>query len=109
MDIKIETIENQARTYMYDLMNEAKEHGFKNDDSWKLVLANETDKNRIKRDFRPAVANKVAPVTLLQLFQTIKINLKQNLSKEEQELNLKDILADELQYIVAFNPKRVRS
>ncbi len=101
-------IENQARTYVYDLMNEAKEHGFKTEDKWTLILVTESEQKRIKNNYYPIVANKVSPEILLQLFQAVKSGLHQPLSKEELQIDTKRILHDHLNYIVAFNPKRHR-
>ena len=46
-----QTIEIQTRLYVYDLMNEAKEHGFGADDAWQLDLVTEADKKRIQKDY----------------------------------------------------------
>jgi hypothetical protein len=101
-------IENQVRTYMYDLMNEAREHGFKEEDKWTLILVTENEQKRIRNNYYPAVANKVSPDILLQLFLAVKSGLHQPLSKEESAMDIKTILHDNLNYIVAYNPKRHR-
>lgn len=103
-----QTIDKEARAYMYDLMNEAKEHGFKADDKWTLNLATENGQREIRADYYPAVANKVSPEILLPLFQAIKSGLQQTLSKEEMLMDTKSVLDGELNYIIAFNPKRHR-
>ncbi|MDB5007564.1 MAG: hypothetical protein JWQ84_261 [Mucilaginibacter sp.] len=103
-----QAVENQTRIYLYDLMNEAKEHGFKNGDQWELSLVTDNEKTRIMKDYYPAVATKIFPEILLQVFQSVKSNLSQSLSKEEQQMDTKSILKDELNYIVAFNPNRPR-
>ena len=106
--MEIKMAERQARTFVYYLLNEAKEHGFKADDKWKLNLVNETEKKQLQKDYYPAVASKVAPEAILEVFHTIKSALKQALSKEDLLLDTKTILTDQLNYIVAFNPNRLR-
>ena len=103
-----QNIETQTRIYVYDLMNEAKEHGFKDEDTWELSMVTEAERSRIQRNYYPAVASKVFPEILLPVYQSIKSRLKQSLSKEEEEMNNSTILRDDLKYIIAFNPKRVR-
>jgi len=103
-----QTIENQARLYLYDPMNEAKEHGFKTYDQWYLRIATEADKKRLQREYYPAIACKVLPEFILDVFQTIKMRLQQSLSKEEQQMDIAVILSSELNYIVAINPQRLR-
>ena len=106
--MQIQTIERQARTYVYDLMNEAKEHGFKEEDKWTLILVTEKERMQIKTDYYPVIVNKVPPEMLLQLFHSVKSELHQSLSKEESEMDYRSILNSEFQYIIAFNPKRFR-
>lgn len=106
--MQYQTIEREARAYVYDLMNEAKEHGFKEDDKWTLTLVTESEQKKIKADYYPAVVNKVSPEILLQLFQAVKSGLHQSLSKEELLIDTKTILDGDLNYIIAFNPKRHR-
>jgi hypothetical protein len=103
-----QTVENQTRIYMYDLMNEAKEHGFKNDDEWQLSLVTDNEKTKLLRNYYPAIAAKIFPEILLQVFQSVKSRLSQSLSKEEQQLDTLSILKEDLKYIVAYNIKRPR-
>jgi len=104
----MQTAEKQTRTYLYDLMNEAKEHGFKADDQWNLSLVTDAERSSIQRDYFPAVASKVSPELMLQVFQSIKSGLQQPLNTEEMQLDSQAILKRGLKFIVAFNPKRTR-
>jgi hypothetical protein len=107
--IKEETIEQQTRMYLYDLMNTAKEHGFKADDNWELSLATNIERIKIQKDYYPTIAQKVFPEILLQVFHLTKSRLNQLLSKNEESLSTRTVLNDEINYIVAFNPKRLRT
>jgi hypothetical protein len=101
-------IKTQTMTYVYDLMNEAKEHGFKADDTWELSLVSEVDRVRIQKDYHPAVSRKVVSEILLPVFQAVKTQLHMPLSQMEEQMSNQSVLQDQLQYIIAFNPKRAR-
>ena len=99
------TIEGETRMYMYDLMNTAKEHGFKGEDHWEISLTTEVEKNNIQRNYHPTIAQKVYPEMLLQVYNLTKERLNQPFNKEED----RNVQKEELTHIVAFNPKRQRT
>ena len=106
--MKNTSTEGQARSYVFDLMNEAKGHGFKADEEWQLSMSTEAEKTIICRDYYPFVADKVAPDVLLDVFKAIKTALNQPLSKEEAEISHQNVLTNGFKFIVAVNPKRIR-
>jgi hypothetical protein len=106
--MEIQTVEKEARTYVYDLMNEAREHGFGPNDKWRLSMVNETDNLRLRKEYYPAISSKIDPEDILAVFQFVKSALQQPLSKDELELNEHIIQQRELQYILAINPNRFR-
>lgn len=108
-NMKEETIEAQTRMYLYDLMNTAKEFGFKADDNWELSLVTDTERIKIQKDYYPTIAQKVFPEILLQVFHLIKLRLNQSLNKEEESMSNRSVVSNDLSYIVAFNPKRQRT
>ena len=107
--MKEQSIENQTKMYLYDLMNTAKEHGFKADDNWELSMVTDTERIKIQKDYYPTIATKIIPEFLLQVFHLTKFRLKQTLNKTEESLNNRSVVNNELNYIVAFNPKRPRT
>ncbi len=102
------TVERQARTLVYDLMNEAKEHGFGTEDKWTLALVNEQERARIKKEYYPVLTNKLSPDDLLTVFRSVKTGLQHSLSKEEMQMDTMTVLNEDLNFIIAFNPKRFR-
>ncbi len=102
-------VENETRLYLYDLMNTAKEHGFKADDSWQLALVTDKERSKIQKNYHPTIAAKMSPEILLAVFQTVKSKLNQSLSSEELLLNTKSILAENLKFLVAYIPTRMRT
>lgn len=107
--MKSEVIEKQTKMYLYDLSNTAREHGFKADDKWELSLVTDAERSKIQKDYHPAIATKIYPEMLLQVFTTVKEKLNQELNSDEESLDLKSVLNRELNFIVAYNPKRQRS
>ncbi|MES2428662.1 MAG: hypothetical protein V4560_16890 [Bacteroidota bacterium] len=107
--MKNKTIEDQTKMYLYDLMNTAKEHGFKADDNWELSIVTDTERQKIQKDYYPTIATRVIPEFLLQVFHLTKSRLNQSLNKIEEGLNNRSVAAGDLNYIVAFNPKRPRT
>ena len=105
-----QAVETETRMYMYDMQNAAKEHGFKGEDGWELSMATNTERIKIQKDYYPTISAKVGPEILLQVFHTIKSRLNQSFQKEEPRPN-NDRFApvEDLNYLVAFNPKRPRT
>lgn len=51
-----QTVELQAKIYVYDLNNCANEYGFKDDEGWELSLANDAEKSEIEKNIiRPSL------------------------------------------------------
>jgi hypothetical protein len=104
-----QTIDDQTRMYLYDLMNTAKEHGFRADDSWELLIGSDIEKLRIQKDYHPAIVTRMVPEELLQVYHSVKSHLKQELKKEDQSIGPREIANGELKYLVAYNLKRPRN
>ena len=107
--MKNKTIEDQTKMYLYDLMNTAKEHGFKADDNWELNMVTDAERQKIQKDYYPTIATRVIPEFLLQVFHLTKQKLNQSLNSVEEAFTKNTVTANELNYIVAFNPKRPRT
>ncbi|MBD1367244.1 hypothetical protein IDJ77_25760 [Mucilaginibacter sp. ZT4R22] len=103
------TIENQTRLYLYDLMNTAKEHGFKADDVWEFSLVGDIEKLRLQKAYHPTIATKMLPEAVLEVFHQIKSRLNQSFTKDEQSLDKRTVVTDNLNYLVAYNLKRPRT
>jgi len=104
-----QTIENQTRLYLYDLNNTAREHGFKADDVWEFSLVSDVEKTRLQKTYYPTIATKMLPEAVLQVFHAIKSRLNQSFSKDEQHLDKRTVVTDNLNYLVAYNLKRPRT
>lgn len=98
----------ETNVYMYDLANLAKEHGFKAEENWELSIESLEGKTKLQRNFYPINAAKISPDILLQVLHSVKTKLNIPLTEEETSASKKTIVADELNYLVAYNLKRPR-
>ncbi len=103
-----QTVEMQAKVYVYDLNNCAKEFGFKTDEGWDLNLATLAEKTAIEKDYYPTISTKVLPEILSELFGLVKAKLTVAKSIIDKKSDTETTSGKLLQYLVAFNPKRHR-
>jgi hypothetical protein len=106
--MKNQTPEYQAKEYLFDLNNTATENGFKADESWNVKLATATEKAAIEKNYFPVISTKVVTEILPGLFRMVKAKLSQGLDNVESLLDAKSIAKNELYYVVAYNPNRLR-
>ena len=102
------TVEYEANVYMYDLNNCAREYGFKEDDIWELSLANIDEKKAFEKKYLPTISAKALPEFLSELGRVVKEKLVQAKSGFEKQLHSGAGPTSELQYLIAYNPKRFR-
>jgi len=104
-----QSVEFQAKMYVYDLNNCAKEFGFKPDENWELSLANASEANDLEKRYHPTITTKVLPEILVELMRIVKVKLiEAKAGFERKHDNSDSTTGRDLQYLVAFNPKRVR-
>jgi hypothetical protein len=104
-----QSVEFQAKMYVYDLNNCAKEFGFKPDENWELSLASASEASDIAKKYHPTITTKVLPEILGELMRVVKIKLIEAKAGFERKFDSGDnATGRDLQYLVAFNPKRVR-
>jgi hypothetical protein len=103
------TVEFQAKMYVYDLNNCAKEFGFKPDENWELSLASASEASDLEKRYYPTIITKVLPEILGELMRVVKVKLIEAKAGFERKFDNNDnSTGRDLQYLVAFNPKRVR-
>jgi hypothetical protein len=102
-----QTIKFQARIYVYDLNNCAREFGFKADENWKISMVSGAEKAFIERQYFPTLSASVQPEMLGKMCSSVKYNLSQHLDQSEKALNTAEIRSKHLQYLVAYSPKRL--
>jgi hypothetical protein len=97
----------QAQIYVYELGNCAKEFGFKADEGWELSAASDAEKTSIEKQYHPVISAKVLPEILSELFNLVRGGLSQVESGITNSKYPNHLPARELQYLVAYNPKRL--
>jgi hypothetical protein len=102
------TVELQATVYVYDLNNTAREFGFKTDEGWELNVATQEEKTDIEKRYHPTITTKVLPEIISEMFGLVKDKLIQVKSDIRNNLGTTVRPDSNLQYLVAFNPKRPR-
>ena len=104
------SVELQAKMYVYDLNNCAKEFGFKPDENWELSLASASEASDIEKKYYPTITTKVLPEILAELMRVVKVKLIEAKAGFERKFDSGNpsTAGRDLQYLVAFNPKRVR-
>lgn len=101
--------QQQINLFLFDLKNEAAEHGFKDGESWTLELATEQEMTSLKRQYSPIVSIKLQPQALLNVFQQVKSKLQQSFSKDDSALTEIDLIRDEKRHLAAYRIKGFRS
>ena len=102
----INTVGQQAKVYLFDLDNCAKEFGFKADEGWELSLASREEKVALEKQYYPTISAKVFPEILAEIFHLVESGLKKVKSGIMNSMDSKNLANRELQYLVAYNPKR---
>jgi hypothetical protein len=107
MSIK-EKIDQEAKLFLFDLSNSAKEHWFGPGESWQVSLVTEEEREVLERRYYPTLSAKALPEILAELLGLVKGKL--NLAKTETENNftLGTIQKGHFEYLIAFNPERKR-
>jgi hypothetical protein len=104
-----QTVDYQAKMFLYDLSNKAKEHWFKAGEEWEVSLATDADKSAIEKKYHPTLSAKVVPEILAEMFDLVNGQPIQVKSDVERALDTDNVRRNHFQYLVAFNPKRERS
>ena len=100
-----QTIEFQAKIYVYDLQNCAREFGFKADEGWEVSMVSSQQKANIENKYFPTMAARMPPEMLAEMLGSVKFKLSQEM---EKVLDTATIRQQHFQYLVAYSPDRLR-
>lgn len=104
--MKNKTATFEAELFNFQLKNTADECGFKADDSWTVVLTNEEEMNRLRKNYIPSVITSIAPNILVEVYRKVKLKVDLPEDAEVAALTKKDVERLKLNHIVAYNEKR---
>ncbi|WP_214070571.1 hypothetical protein [Mucilaginibacter sp. dw_454] len=97
---------SQVNMFIFDLKNEAVEHGFKTGESWNLEMVSDAEITGLKRSHHPVILLRPKPDTLLKVYQQVKEKLQQALNKTEDAFTEIDLVRDGKINIAAY-PSRI--
>ena len=103
-----QTIESQAREYVYDLKNCASEFGFNNQEGWQFSLVTDVEKTRIEKEYYPTISAHPAQEVLFEFLKLVKDKLTLPLNKEEYGFDSSSAVHKNVRHLIAFNPKMHR-
>jgi len=101
-----QTVEFQARIYVYDLQNCAREFGFKAGEAWEVGPVSSEEKAAIEKKYFPTLSARVLPEMLTEMLGSVIFKLSQQ--PAEKEMDMTHIRQRRLEYLVAYNPDRLR-
>ena len=102
-----EKIELKAKLYVYDLNNCAVENGFKPDEAWEFSMATDAEKIALEKKYFPTISAKVLPEFLSEMFHLVKSKLL-HAKYNKESANAHNPAGSTLQYLIAYNPARLR-
>lgn len=102
-----ESIELKAKIYVYDLNNCARENGFKADETWEFSLATDQEKIILEKKYYPTISAKVMPEFLSELVNLVKSKLV-HATYNIERAGTHNVKESGLQYLIAYNPGRLR-
>lgn len=101
------TVELQAKMYVFDLGNCAKEFWFKEDEAWDLCLVSAEQKLELERKYHPTISKKGLPEALIQVHRIVKSRLLKanpNFLQPGQA----EKMSSAPEFLIAFNRNRQR-
>lgn len=102
-----QAVEKQVKSIVYDLNNCANEYGFKTE-GWRLKAVTTTEKAELEKKYYPTISLKVVPEALTELLRAVNEKLVKSSSDYEKDRDTEDKGNLNFEYLVAFNPERVR-
>jgi len=93
---------DKVNIFLFDLKNEAVEHGFKSGDSWSLQMANDNEIVNLKRTHNLVISMRFKPYVLLQAYQQVKGKMQQSANQIETDLSVNDLIREGKQHLVAY-------
>ncbi|HTD41097.1 MAG TPA: hypothetical protein VK671_10790 [Mucilaginibacter sp.] len=107
--MKNDPIVFQAKIYGFDLDNCAREFGFKPEETWELSLASNEEKSALEKLYFPIISAKILPEMLSEMFSLVSQKLNRVTDATEKSPDIIAIRRQNKEYLMAFNPMRMRN
>ncbi|MGN6638990.1 MAG: hypothetical protein ACTHJ8_08765 [Mucilaginibacter sp.] len=108
-DAQQDFLAGKVNLFLFDLKNEANEHGFKAGESWNIRLVTEEEIIRLKRQYQPVISVRLQSEGLLKVYLKVKSRLEQPLSKEDMALTADQLTRNEKRHMAAFPERYIRN
>lgn len=95
-------LDSQVNIFLFDLKNEANEHGFKLGESWHVQMVTDDEIASLKRIHNPVIYMRLKPPVLLHVYQQVKIKLKYLVNKDDATISVADVSRDGKNYLAAY-------
>ncbi|HVS92727.1 MAG TPA: hypothetical protein VHE59_11875 [Mucilaginibacter sp.] len=99
----------KVNVFLFDLKNEASEHGFKAGESWNIRVATDNEITGLRRNNHPVLSLKLQSNELLRAYLHIKGRLEQSLTKDDIALTADDLAKNEKWHLAAYPARSFRS
>ncbi len=101
-------VDGQVELFLFDLKNEAIEHGFKAGESWNLRIATDKEIISLKKEHHPVISLRLQRENLLKAYLQVKRKLEQPVNNSDMALTDDDLAADEKRHLAAFPARNIR-
>lgn len=95
-------LDNQVNIFLFDLKNEASEHGFKLGESWNIQMVTDDEIISLKRTHYPVIYMRLKPQALLHVYEQVSIKLQKFTNKSDAIVSEADLTRDGKNHLVAF-------
>ena len=107
-DAQQDILSNQINLFLFDLKNEAREHGFKAGDSWTVQIATDTEFFNLKKEHHPLISLRLQTHALLRAYLQVKSKLQQAINNDDRTLTEDDLTRNDKRHLVAYRVKNAR-
>ena len=108
-DAQQQFLANKVNIFLFDLKNEAIEHGFKAGETWNVRIATDSEITSLRKDNHPVVSLRLQSNELLTAYLQVKNKLEQSLSKDDLALTADDLTINEKRHLAAYPERSFRS
>lgn len=108
-DAQQNILNNQVNLFLFDLKNEAREHGFRAGESWNLQIATESEVINLKKEYNLVISLRLQTDALLKAYLQVKSKLQQTINNDDRTLTDDELARNEKRYLVAYRPKNPRN
>ena len=108
-DAQQQFLAGKVNLFLFDLKNEAVEHGFKAGETWNVRIVTDNEITSLRKNNHPVVSLKLQSDELLKAYMLVKNRLAQALNHDDMALTAADLATNEKRYLAAYPERSFRS